>query len=413
MIPPNLRDPVMSHHHKGSELREALQFLGLAGPAELSHFPDFLVIAPPKTGTTWLARQLGDHPGIFIPLIKEIKYFSYRRRFESLHWYLSFFHEAAGRLKGEASANYAELPKSTIRLIKELNAELKLIYLMRDPIDRAWSYARWNQSHRPGVFPTFEGHIDDVPDALWQESFRGQSTVLSGDYLGQLRRWLDVFDRRQMFVAFSEQIESSPQALLNGIFDFLGVERVAQFVDARLSERVNAGVPRELTPELRTYLQRIYNGRTRQLAEFLRRELALEPPLEWNDSLARLDIDTPLAVDADMSSPDNLCHRMAESADDERLEELLDDSGRPHIAESYEEWNIVEFRGRYYGVPRRIGPVDFFNRVQFDRPEIIVAESAAEIRVRIDEILAVDKVETSAPSRPQEEVEPEAQRDAA
>src|SRR5258708_1079968 len=73
--------------------RHALEFLRLIRPAKLDQFPDFLVIAPPKTGTTWLANQLRAHEGIFVPPAKEIKYFNYFWKSRNLAWYLSIFRE--------------------------------------------------------------------------------------------------------------------------------------------------------------------------------------------------------------------------------------------------------------------------------------------------------------------------------
>src|SRR5438876_3783853 len=101
------------------EFQQALEFLGLARRTELDQFPDFLVIAPPKTGTTWLSRQLSRHPRIFTPPAKEIEYFNFYWKTRSLAWYLSCFREGSGRLKGEATPGYATLPRSTIRLIHD------------------------------------------------------------------------------------------------------------------------------------------------------------------------------------------------------------------------------------------------------------------------------------------------------
>jgi hypothetical protein len=217
-------------------------------------------------------------------------------------------------------------------------------------------------------------------------------TVALGDYLGQIQRWLEVFDGSQLFIGFTEQLRSSPRAFLNAIFDFLGVERLAQFDDALLHEQVNVGETRSLTPELRDVLRRIYAGRTRQLVDFIQREFAIDPPVEWNDLLAASEVDTsgPPAAD-DNNSPDNLCYRLAPSVDDEQLEEWQRaERLHPHLVASYLEWNIVEFRGQFYGVPCRFGSVDFFDRDQLARPEIIVMETADGVRAQINQIMMND-----------------------
>lgn len=373
--------------------RNALEFLRIVHRAQpqsrglCPNFPDFLVIAPPKTGTTWLARQLGRHPGIFVPTTKELKYFTFYREFHDLDWYLSSFREAGERLKGEATANYALLPSATIREIHNLRPDLKLIFLMRDPVERAWSHARWSHRVREGIFYATDASIDEIQDTLWRESLLDPFLVLSGDYLGQLERWVNVFGRRQIFVGFTEQMRDSPRVLLDAVFDFLGVERPAASEDASLNERVNAGEMRTLTAELRDCLFRIYGRRSKRLLKFIRRKFGLRPPASWNVTCA-----APASrSDARHAVYDDLCSRLARSADDVRLGQLLQQAerGHPHIVEAHREWNIVEFRGRLYGFPWCRGPVDFFDPAQLSGPEIVAAPTAGEIRAHIDRTAAV------------------------
>src|SRR5258708_40317216 len=93
--------------------------------------PGFLVISPPKTGSTWLADNLRRHPEVFLPGVKEIKDFSCFHKALDLGWYLNHFAPAAGRLKGEASPCYALLPVEKIQLVRRLMPDGKLIFLMR------------------------------------------------------------------------------------------------------------------------------------------------------------------------------------------------------------------------------------------------------------------------------------------
>src|SRR3954471_13604130 len=60
--------------------------------------PDFLIIAPGKTGTTWLAANLRCHPAVFVPAVKEVKYFSSYCQWFDLDWYLDHFAPGAGRV---------------------------------------------------------------------------------------------------------------------------------------------------------------------------------------------------------------------------------------------------------------------------------------------------------------------------
>ena len=78
---------------------------------------------------------------MFVPERKELAYFGMLSRWVDLPWYARQFRPAGGRLAGEASPSYALLPVRTIRLIRDLLPDLKLIYLMRNPVPRAWSHA--------------------------------------------------------------------------------------------------------------------------------------------------------------------------------------------------------------------------------------------------------------------------------
>src|ERR1700733_13282559 len=62
--------------------------------------PDYLIISPAKTGSTWLADKLRRHPQVFLPGQKELKYFSSFFQSLDLNWYLDQFSSAAGRIKG-------------------------------------------------------------------------------------------------------------------------------------------------------------------------------------------------------------------------------------------------------------------------------------------------------------------------
>lgn len=367
------------------DLRNALQFLRLVDPTELDNFPDFLVIGPPKTGTTWLSRQLSRHPGIFVPAMKEVKYFNSYRNSENLGWYLSVFKEASGRLKGDVTPNYALLPGSTIDLIHGLRPEIKLIFLMRDPVERAWSHARWDFGRRSHPFSSCDEPIDEVTDAMWRESFCSARSVLFGDYLGQMQRWLSIFDRGQFFPAFIEDARRNPREFLNRVFDFLEISRPTHFEDADLHERVNPGLPLRLAPELLECLRRIYDGRTRQLVEFLRGEFAISPPPEWENTMARPDVGEIAAQHGD-DGCESFCVRLAQSTSDAQFDELLkqEELLHPRLVESRSDWNILEFQGRFYGVPRAIGPIDFFNSADLARPEILTAATACEIELQIE-----------------------------
>jgi hypothetical protein len=269
-----------------SLLRWSLVQAGISHHRLTGLCPGFLVISPPKTGSTWLAANLRCHPQLFVPDIKEVKYFSSFFKRMDLSWYLDNFRAGAGRLCGEASPSYALLPVDRIRLIRRLMPDVKLIFLMRDPIARAWSHARHNHRYREANFATCSAEFAAVPDAMWQANFRHDWPLASGDYLGQLRRWLTVFPREQIYVGFYEAIAAAPERLLREIFAFLGVDAELDLSRFRVKERILAGRPGELSVALLRCLHRLLHGRTVELVSFLKDRFALEPPPQWQATLA-------------------------------------------------------------------------------------------------------------------------------
>ncbi len=182
------------------DVRSKLRLVRVAKPgASLRNFPDFLIVGPQRTGTTWLFHNLKSHPEIFLPKEKELYYFStlglpdHRHfRFAYLENYLQAMEDSsrstlkksydslrkAGRfynprVRGEATASYAALPKDVIREIAMLNPEVKAILMVRDPIERAWSHARKDLTVN-GRLPR---EID--PNALSRLLFKDQKRELA------------------------------------------------------------------------------------------------------------------------------------------------------------------------------------------------------------------------------------------
>ena len=77
-----------------------------------------------------------------------------------------------------------------IRQVHACFPHLKLVFLLREPCARAWSHARHMQQYREANFN--DEPIVEPTETDWRENFRHDWTAASGDYLGQLRRWLSV-----------------------------------------------------------------------------------------------------------------------------------------------------------------------------------------------------------------------------
>jgi hypothetical protein len=240
-------------------------------------YPDFLCIGAKKAGTSWLYQNLRAHPSIWLPPIKEVHYFEYRHytrkdvlsriitrerqhllrafgqlvrrnvrlsradrmvlmryigRARSDLWYQSLFEPAQGRVTGDCTPDYARLNAEDIAYVHERMPHAKIIYLLRNPIERAWSHAvmRFSRSGRKLEEPWSD-------DLIW--FLRSQADhPKQSDYLGNLDRWSRMYVSSQIFIGFLDEIAREPDRFLLRLFAFLGVEARAEYVPPTAPEKV-------------------------------------------------------------------------------------------------------------------------------------------------------------------------------
>jgi hypothetical protein len=247
--------------------------------------PQFFVASAPKTGSTWLADNLRRHPEVFVPAEKEVKYFSSLGRWLGLDWYLSRFAGGEGRIRGEASPSYASLPRERIELIRGLFPGLKVVFLLREPVSRAWSHTLHTCRHGEAHFAKHPAARLDDPGVDWESASCHEWVTLSGDYLGQLRRWLAVFPRGQVLVRFFDDLRDRPEGLFREVLAFLGADTTLSLEGFPLRQRINPGMSYPMPGGVEARLRRLWSGRTRELAGFLAREMGLRLPSSWARTL--------------------------------------------------------------------------------------------------------------------------------
>jgi len=211
--------------------------------------PDFLVIGAQRAGTTWLHRVLRQHPSLWLPPVKELHYFdrlettrtildpkerrrvglkqllsldpwlvSYWLRARSDEWYARLFRDAKakGLVAGEITPAYATLDETVLRRIKGLNDNIKLIFVMRDPVERAWSAV--NNAAKKGIdASTVEKSIKRA---------RESGAAARSAYGDTIRRLEAVFPASQVHYCFFEDLRDRPEALTSDLFSFIGVAPV-------------------------------------------------------------------------------------------------------------------------------------------------------------------------------------------
>jgi hypothetical protein len=212
----------------GANLRKAISFAPRLLTSPFRMLPDFMVIGFPKCGTTSLYGFLTKHPSICAAFQKETTFFtlSYRR---GMLWYRAFFptviekrfSELRGRkfITGEASPGYVYFPDIHGKIFR-MNPKIRLIALMRNPVDRAYS----NYMHlvRRGYDKSMEEAIqDDVENK--QARPPSYNILTGGIYFEPLKCLLEVVPRGQVLLLKAEDFFDNPKKITNECFRFLGL----------------------------------------------------------------------------------------------------------------------------------------------------------------------------------------------
>jgi hypothetical protein len=181
--------------------------------------PNFLVIGAPKAGTTSLHLHLRAHPQVFMPELKEPRFFGYEGEGERLKFpirtleeYEALFAGVTGETAiGEATPHYLVYPRAAER-IRDLLPHAKLIASLRDPVERSYSVYQMNLRNK--------GVNEGVPFIRAMETDHN----LRETYADMLRRYFERFPPEQIEVILLEDLERDPAATMRGLYGFLGVD---------------------------------------------------------------------------------------------------------------------------------------------------------------------------------------------
>jgi len=211
---------------------------------------NFIGLGAQKAGTSWVYACLYEHPQICAP-VKEIHFFS-RQRFENgKEWYENHFTNCdATKKKGEFSTSYLYSKETPLR-IKETYPDVKLIAILRNPVERAIS--QYRNAIKAGEI-TEETSFEVYTQA-------NESVIGQGMYHEQLKRYYDLFTKDQILVLIYEDIKKDPSGFMKRIYRFLGADD--SFESSMLYTEINiARTPKSVG------LGRVMH----RAAEFLRRK---------------------------------------------------------------------------------------------------------------------------------------------
>jgi Sulfotransferase domain len=241
-------------------------------------FPDFIIAGAPRSATTWLYTLADRHPQIAMakPVRPEPKFFLVDSLYDrGLEYYASTWFDRLpeGRMLGEKSANYLESRVVAERIHKNL-PQVLLIFLLRNPVDRAYSNYLWSQ--RNGLeTETFERALeleeerDRTVSPEWKFT-RPHANFSRGLYAEHLIRFFSLFSRKHILVLRMEDVIRYPRELAVRFHTFLSVKPMPELTESL--GVINAALPERappLAPHLRAALENRYREPNRRLAALL------------------------------------------------------------------------------------------------------------------------------------------------
>jgi hypothetical protein len=257
---------------------------------DLRLLPDFLIIGAPKSGTTSLYHYLARHPGVAPAFRKEVRYFN--KEFDrGTRWYRAHFptmpHRVAVRaftrqrfIAGESTPLYLFDPHVAER-VRALLPDVKLIVLLRDPVERAYSGYQMEVRNGRELFP-FGQAIEREAERLARESerpMRPQSSnggkpewksgyLARGMYADRLDAWFQLFPREQFLIASAEDFFSDTTRVYSQVLDFLGL----QPWEPEGFKRYNSAKYSDMDPAARAWLVDYFAPHNERLYDLLGRD---------------------------------------------------------------------------------------------------------------------------------------------
>jgi hypothetical protein len=220
--------------------------------------PDFLIIGPQRTGSSWLRTNLCKHPQVLMPFKKEIFFFSHLRRRDHKRYrsnrlepYFDLFkiplHKKLERtakamcqglllpsmIRGEATASYATMPATDIANIFALNPAMQIVIMVRDPVQRSWSHAKKT------LVRDRKKRLEDVPFEEFERCYRSKSNIERGTYTALIEKWRSFCGEGALYIAEYRKLCENPLGLITETQEFLGIASGPKFTRKHLKTVVN------------------------------------------------------------------------------------------------------------------------------------------------------------------------------
>lgn len=192
---------------------------------------DFFIVGAPKAGTTSLYHYLSEHPETDMSILKEPNYFSEKSIKDNDLYYKSYPIKKLSRyhslfknnnlIKGEASVSYLYY-KDVAKSIKAYNSSARIIIMLRDPIERAFSH--YLMDFRLGLInDTFENIIFQKSNLSNSKTYFQQYVKL-GEYTNQIKRYFNEFPSEQILVVDYDDFKNKTSDVVKKVYKFLKID---------------------------------------------------------------------------------------------------------------------------------------------------------------------------------------------
>jgi hypothetical protein len=197
--------------------------------------PEFIIAGPQKCATTWLYECLSEHPDVLMPDTDSIHYFDMHYT-KGEQWYRQHFDAYDGeKLVGEETPSYIR-DEVAPRRIAETVPNAKLLFILRNPVDRAFSHY-WHEKSKGKTEFEFEEVFENYD--LYND------WVVPGLYHRHIRRYRKHFPSESVRLLFFEDLVEDDWSYLEDVYEFLGID--STYRPSVLESKVNEGKRRGLT----------------------------------------------------------------------------------------------------------------------------------------------------------------------
>lgn len=248
-------------------------------------YPDVIYIGAPRAGSTWVWKNLSQHPDTWTLPYKAVEYLNNksglrRKKVLKYHrdeifsikppgqyiwdiyyllypvmndrWYQNLFRPGNGKLKIDMAPSCMRQPYEGIKHIYERMPEAKLLFAMRNPIDRTWSHAKQLYMRNQGRA------LSSISKEEFFSFFEKPNQFINSQYVDTIERWLKVYPEKQIFIYFFEDILQRPMDLLREICSFLDLPFEESFFEATYKSPQNFTGNRDIPNDLKYYLAEKY-----------------------------------------------------------------------------------------------------------------------------------------------------------